>query len=128
MSAFVKGNETDFVEYHSTRFAFKVCLIQARFKSKHGLSNTGHKKTEKQKHKTNQKNRHFTRLLFFFLKQIKNKYTKFFSFSFTVSSPVLQFSAKVKLFLFYTPTGTQEDTGLPKDNNGKTERSNYLFN
>lgn len=64
----------------------------------------------------------------FFLKQIKNKYTKFFSFSFTVSSPVLQFSAKVKLFLFYTPTGTQEDTGLPKDNNGKTERSNYLFN
>lgn len=75
--------------------------------------------------KTNKK-RHFTRFWFFF-KQIKNKYTKFFSFSFTVSSPVLQFSAKVKLFLFYTPTGTQEDTGLPKDNNGRTERSNYLF-
>lgn len=127
MSAFVKGNETDFVEYHSTRFAFKVCLIQARFKSKHSLSNTGHKKTEKQKHKQNkQKNQALHKV--FFLKQIKNKYTKFFSFSFTVSSPVLQFSAKVKLFLFYTPTGTQEDTGLPKDNNGRTERSNYLFN
>lgn len=66
MSAFVKGNETDFVEYHSTRFAFKVCLIQARFKSKHGLSNTGHKKTEKQKHKQNKtkKTRHFTRFFF----------------------------------------------------------------
>lgn len=117
MSAFVKENETDFVEYHSTRFAFKVCLIQAKFKSKHDLSNTGHKKTEKQEQKQNKQKKQALHKVFFFLKQIKNKYTKFFSFSYTFSSPVLQFSAKVKLFLFYTPTGTQEDTGLPKDNN-----------
>lgn len=68
MSAFVKENETDFVEYHSTRFAFKVCLIQAKFKSKHDLSNTGHKKTEKQEQKQNKQKKTGTSQGFFFFK------------------------------------------------------------
>lgn len=64
MSAFIKGNETDFVKYHSTRFAFQVCLIQERFKFKHGLSNTGHKKTEKQKHEQNKQKQALRKFFF----------------------------------------------------------------
>lgn len=65
----------------------------------------------------------------FIFKQIKSRYTKVFRFSYTVSSLVLQFSTKAKLFLFYTPSGTQEDTGLPKTIKEGTEGgSNYLFN